>query len=409
MASKKFLSNFASKRFKILCLLAFWIPFFVYGAYLLNFPQTLKQPDGQILHCFASGDEFYNWLHDADGYTIIQHPVTGFYMYAANDAQGNVVPTNLIAGRANPALFGLAKGVKRSAAKIAQEVRIFIQNEIAANLMPAPKTGQINNIVIFIRFQGESEFGDAIATYDGMFNASVAGANSMHNYFHEASYNALSITSSFYPTPPGATVVSYQDGQPRGYYQPYSATNTIGYTGGDNGTQRRDREHTLLKSAVNAVSSQVPPALVVDGDGDGNVDNVCFIVSGGPTGWASLLWPHMWSLYSQTATINSKRVYTYNFQLHDYLGTNNNGVLCHEMFHSLGSPDLYHYTGNGINPVYTWDLMEYNQNPPQHMGAYMKYKYGTWISSIPEITTSGTYLLNPLTSAAGNIYKIIGG
>ena len=40
------------------------------------------------------------------------------------------------------------------------------------------------------------------------------------------------------------------------------------------------------------------------------------------------------------------------------------------------------------------------------MGAYMKWKYGTWIASIPEITTSGTYTLHPLTSATNNCYKI---
>ncbi|MCK5572062.1 MAG: hypothetical protein KAJ12_04850, partial [Bacteroidetes bacterium] len=34
-------------------------------------PQKLIQPDGSVLHCFASGDEFYNWLHDKDGFTIM--------------------------------------------------------------------------------------------------------------------------------------------------------------------------------------------------------------------------------------------------------------------------------------------------------------------------------------------------
>jgi len=44
-----------------------------------------------------------------------------------------------------------------------------------------------------------------------------------------------------------------------------------------------------------------------------------------------------------------------------------------------------------------------------HMGAYMKWKYSnhTWIDSIPLITSSGTYYLNPLASPAGNCYKVI--
>ncbi|MBU2447466.1 MAG: hypothetical protein KJ666_18085 [Bacteroidetes bacterium] len=76
------------------------------------------------------------------------------------------------------------------------------------------------------------------------------------------------------------------------------------------------------------------------------------------------------------------------------------------MFHSLGSPDLYHYSFDGLQPVYKWDIMEWNLNPPQHMGAYMKFRYGSWISSIPVIATSGNYSLNSLTSSSNNCYRI---
>ena len=43
-------------------------------------PAARVQPNGDTLHCYASGDEFYNWLHDAEGYTIVQDPATGFYV-----------------------------------------------------------------------------------------------------------------------------------------------------------------------------------------------------------------------------------------------------------------------------------------------------------------------------------------
>jgi membrane complex biogenesis BtpA family protein len=52
------------------------------AAPLRNVPQTVIQPDGEILHCFASVDEFFNYLHDEDGYIIIQDPKTGYYTYA---------------------------------------------------------------------------------------------------------------------------------------------------------------------------------------------------------------------------------------------------------------------------------------------------------------------------------------
>ena len=46
-------------------------------------------------------------------------------------------------------------------------------------------------------------------------------------------------------------------------------------------------------------------------------------------------------------------------------------------------------------------------NPPQHMGAYMKYKYGGWMTSFPLISTPGTYTLAPLLSATDNCYRIL--
>jgi M6 family metalloprotease-like protein len=139
-----------------------------------------------------------------------------------------------------------------------------------------------------------------------MYNDTGSGANSMVNYFTEVSYSQLTFSSTFYPTP-ATTVISYQDSQPRGYYQPYNATtNPIGYTGGDSGTHRRTREHTLLRDAINHVNGlgQFPGAGTIDGDNDGIVDSVNFVVSGSPGGWSSLLWPHKWNLYTYAVTIS---------------------------------------------------------------------------------------------------------
>jgi M6 family metalloprotease-like protein len=375
------------------------------AAWLENVPQTLRQPDGSLLNCFASGDEYNNWLHDAAGYTIIQNPSTGYYVYAVLD-NGNLEPTSYIAGRVDPAGKGLTLGLNVSPERMLQK-RIAILSKSADPSMPeisaAPKRGSINNLCVFIRFSDENEFTDLQSKYTTMFNAETAGANSLRLFFFDASYNQLGIMTTVYPTGiPGATVVSYQDAHPRAYYQPYNATtNPLGYS--SSGSDERDREHTLLKAAVDFIAPLVSNPANFDADNDGKIDNVCFIVSGSPTGWSSLLWPHRWSLYSQTAYIGTKRVYDYNLQLQQSVNTS---VLCHEMSHTVGFPDLYHYTSDGKNPVGSWDLMAANRNPPQHMGAYMKMKYGTWIASIPSITASGTYTLQPLASSSNNAYKI---
>ena len=73
-----------------------------HAAYLRNVPMTLNQPDGTVLHCFASGDEYFNYLHDSNGYTIMQHPETGYYVYAEK-RDGKLVATNYVASICDPA------------------------------------------------------------------------------------------------------------------------------------------------------------------------------------------------------------------------------------------------------------------------------------------------------------------
>lgn len=400
---KRFLSLLA-----ILCLSASML----YAAILKNVPQTFIQPDGTELSCFATGDDYYHYLHDANGYTIIHNPETGYFVYAAKDGD-KLVPTQYIPGVDNPAEVGLKPYINISA-----EQWLAKRNEFYETMMPknGAKTvdstrnrGVLSNIVIFIRFSGDSELTTPFATVNNMFNDSTPGANSMNNYFKAASYNKLNLKSYFYPAPAngGTTIVSYQDTYSRNYYQPYSSSNTLGYQGS---TERYLREQALLKNAVDAVSSSIPASLNVDMNDDGNVDNVVFVVKGNVDGWSDLLWPHRsWLLY-EYATINGKRVYDYNFQLESAPAYFTPSVLCHEMFHTLSAPDLYHYQPEGewFSSAGSWDLMEQNANPPQHSLAYMKYKYGNWIDSIPTLTQSGTYTLYALGSETNEnvCYKI---
>lgn len=369
----------------------------LWSAFIKDHPHTITQPDGRKIDCFVSGDEYHNWIHDAKGYTIIQSPQSGFYTYALQSGS-NVVASSYIVGDSDPSSLGLTPKVNISEGEYK---RLRATRFTMPAHRDAPTTGTINNIVIYIRFSDQSEFGENISTYDGWFNSNTS---SMKNYFLEVSYNALTVNSSFYPPAANNLVVSWQDSQPRAYYSPYNAsTNPIGYNGD---AQRTSREFTLLQNATNGVAAQIPSGLNVDADNDGYVDNVVYIVRGATDGWSSLLWPHRWAIYDRSVYINSKRVYDFNFQLQNHMAGSNVGVLCHEFFHSLGAPDLYRYVNDDITPVGQWDLMEWNTNPPQHMGAYMKWKYGGWISSIPTISANQAYSLNPATSSTGIAYRI---
>ena len=396
------------KRLFILMMACFCI-ISAHAAYLRNIPMTVNQPDGTILQCFASGDEFFNYLHDSNGYTIIQHPQTGYYVYAEK-RDGKLVATNYIAGVHDPASKGLKPYALISpeewtARRLAWEVpEVHSQHRDYI-----PNHGTLNNISIFIRFSDDEELTNTFSSIDNMFNDVSENAISMRSYFRAASYGSIEIPTTFYPGHDGETIISYQDSYPRNYFQPYNAsTNTNGYQDDD---ERTEREFSLLERAVNYINSNypVPTSLNIDYDNDGMVDNVCFIVKGEVGAWSSLLWPHKWSLYDRTVLINGKRVWTFNFQLSDADYYFNASTMCHEMNHSLSAPDLYHYyNGTNISPVGSWDLMELNATPPQHCGAYMKMKYGHWIDEIPEITQAGTYTLNPISSSTPTnvAYKI---
>jgi len=233
-----------------------------------------------------------------------------------------------------------------------------------------------------------------------MFN--TLDQQSLKDYFDEVSYGNLSIQSTHYPAVDMSSNMSYKDSHPRSYFQPYnSSTNTNGY---QDETQRRTREHQLLVDAVNWINTNSPVSggLNIDADGDNNIDNVCFIIRGNSEGWNELLWAHRWALWTYEVYINGKRVWDYTFQPENQAQAH---ILCHEMFHALGAPDLYHYTPDGISPAGPWDLME---SGFVHMGAYMKWKYANhnWIGDIPVISAPGIYTLNPLTSNNNNAYRI---
>ncbi|MHC1703026.1 MAG: M6 family metalloprotease domain-containing protein [Tenuifilaceae bacterium] len=420
--------NLFARGVKLLTVIVLYIclvPIISLAAPLKNVPQTLKQPDGTILKCFASGDEFYNWLHDENGYTIMKN-TKGYYVYAIEE-NGLLKASDFIAGKDIPATKGLKPNARHSKEYIKKKREqykvnrpgITLDNEKSSvHIQPLKAVATLNNIVVYIKFAGETPTAEPISIWESLFNNTTIP--SLSTYYLEASYNQFTINSTFYPTPSSGNVVWYTDSNNRNYYKEYNATtNPIGYDPDIESSNYTDtkgktyREHNLLKNAINSVASSIPSTLNIDSNNDGYVDCISFIITGYPEGWNDLIWPHRWSLWSITpdVTINSKIVSDYTFQMqykNNTLARASLGVFAHEMFHIVGAPDLYHYDENStISPVGPWDIMENTGNTPQHMMAYMKYMYGNWITSIPEISSTGTYTLSPLSSSSTqNCYRI---
>ncbi len=374
-------------------------------------PQTLIQPDGVTLHVFASGDEFNNRLHDKDEFTIVQDPVTGYYVYAVRTITGiGIGPSPFIVGTSDPVKAGLEPRVTMLP-EIAEHARRTDILSKTGLVITAPTKGTINNLVIFIRFADEYDFDTPISAYDEALNNPRPGVPSLLNYFFEVSYQRLVVTSTFYPKPATFFPRSYKDKHPRAYYRQYNAvTNPIGYVGPNDSLGRKEREQELMRDAVNAVRSEIPSSLAIDGNNDGVVDHIIFIITGAPEGstdgWSDLLWPHKFHMWEGMASINGKGVGPFNVAFE----TPVTGILCHEFFHSLSAPDLYRYkkssTQPTVQPVGAWDIMSVGWTELPHMSAYLKYRYGKWIPEIPEITKSGTYTLSPVGTSKNSCYKI---
>lgn len=384
-----------------------------------NLPLQVKQPDGSIVNCLVSGDEFHNWLHDAEGFTIIQHPSTGYYVYAVHEGD-KVKASDYIVGKYFPSDIGLKPYVNIANELVARRRDVMSKSLLQPaqhtkgllsaqyNQKGTVKSG-LTNLVIFVKFADDSIEGEPFQFYQDIYNNEEQA--SLYHYYKEVTYGQLDVQTHFVPQPSDDNVVWYRDSKPRTYFQPYNeTTNPEGYdpdaTSGDD--SRREREHQLLKRTVEAVADQIPSEIQLDQIGDGHVDCVSFIISGGPDGWNELLWPHRWSLYSYEVKINGLRVWDYTFQLQYTYETNRVrlGTIAHEMFHVVGAPDLYRYENDAISPVGIWDLMASTTNIPQQMTAYMKYAYGGWIDDIPLITESGTYSMSPLQEGENIAFKI---
>lgn len=381
----------------------------LYSAPLRNLATQITQPDNSVYDCFATGDEYYHRMHDAKGYTIVQNPQTGWFVYAEKRGL-ELVPGIHVPGIANPEALGLAPNLMISEDKIRERVERF-RGSSRDQYGRTSTTGTVNNISIFVRFSDQTEYTDAVSTYDSMFNSTTSA--SLKGYFQEESSNQLTVETTFYPPAVGGIVRSYQDPNPRAYYSPYNAaTNPTGYTTVDQGFCRL---HVMLANAVMAVAGTIPPGLNIDHDSDGIVDNISFICQGPTDAWADVLWPHYWNLDYYNVNpipippytvplvyINGSMVDDYNFELSG--APIDVAVVCHEFSHTLGFPDLYHYTWDGIDPCGWWDLMDYCQGTPQHHLAYMKWRYGGWFATMPTITGPGDYTVTAIATSPYSCY-----
>ena len=261
-----------------------------------------------------------------------------------------------------------------------------------------PNNGKFSNIVVFVTFANDEEFPNNYSYYDSIFNSSTGA--SLYDYYKEISYNKLEVASYFLRKD---TIISYKDKYSRNYYLQNSSSNNIGFV---NANEAAERKSVLLKEICSFIQKSISNNVDVDLDNNGIVDNITIILKGTSEPNNTIMWPHQNSVssgnYGFQAYINDKQVRNYIIMLSEAF---NLGTLCHEFFHTLGATDLYR-SDRAVTPLYYWDLMDLEYLRPQHPSAYMKYRYGKWIDTIPNITLYGEYYLNPSTNKDTNCYAI---
>lgn len=259
----------------------------------------------------------------------------------------------------------------------------------------------LTNLVIFIRFADDPEFTQSLEPINQMFNDTTPYNISVYNYYKTTTYGKINYHTVYTNNIQNSTIVSYQDPMPRSYFQPYSDSNPEGYPP-QAMSVTNPRETELLIRVMRYVDSLhlVDTDVNLDGNNDGLIDNISFIIKGNVGNWAELLWPHMDFFgpeFSQF-TINGKIPRAYNFEFANssiYFTAN---TFCHEMGHSLGIPDFYHYFyTNDVMPVGPWDQMAHNGL--QQFSTILKYKFLGIVDEPIEITEDGHYVLNSNTSS----------
>lgn len=378
----------------ILFILTFFLANASFSAYLKNVPIDLIQPDGVIIHCFVTGDEFHRRVHDKENFTIIQDAKSGYYVYAILE-EGLLKPSSYIVGRTDPSSLPIQPGIDIPVKPgIPQKSPTL---KAGSTALPNSTKGNFNNIVISIRFSDQSPTTLTLNDYQSKFNSDTN--LSLKSYFKEVSNSQLNVTSHFFPLPQGQTIPEYQDSHPRAYYLRYNAvTNPIGYKE----DERYDKEIGLIKNAIDFVTKQIIDSQTnFDLNNDGFIDNLIVILQGSGDGFGDILYPMSIGLNNSQIMIGNKQFNQFNKQLSSLLDA---PVISHEFFHALGAPDLYHYSYDGKDPVGAWDLMA--AGPGEHMTTYMKWKYGKWFDKLPEITQPGSYTLLPVSKSPFACYKI---
>lgn len=394
------------------------------------FPVDVQQPSGQSITLYLRGTEKIHWyeyvpeaanltrnsLRNADsrelantpGFTVVRD-AQGRYVYATIDEQGSWAPTDRVVGREQP-----ATQKRRLMPPPEVMARMAVRRLPERGLPPraAAPAGEVRNLVVLMKFADHADRDlPSRQDFDTLFNAvggdpNLAPTGSVQDFYRENSYTKMTLQS---------TVLDWVT----------LPENEAYYANGASGLDVRVRE--AMVDALNILEQED----TVDfsefdnengGTGDGWIDAITFVHSGyaaefgGVAGGADAedrIWSHRWVINTWTDPDSGVRVRDYNINPGIW-GTSgfdigHIGVICHEIGHFFGLPDLYDYSGRGEG-VGSWCLManswgfDGSQLHPPHMSAWSKIFLG-W-NTAETVAADGIYDVPAAALPEAKIYRM---
>jgi len=396
------------------------------------FPVEVEQPDGTPIVLYIRGNEHLNWyeyvpevrvvnrafldapesvtIGKTPGYTVVRDD-DGRYVFAAIGDDGDLAPSEEVVGTDEPPaeLRRRLLPVQRRIEAAAQ-ARMPGMHDAPQRVSPA---GDVQNLVILMRFRDHRQRQlPTAADFNVIFNApggdpALAPTGSIFDVYEENSYGQLKLRSK---------VVGWVD-LPKTEAQ---------YAAGQSGLT------TAIQQAIRDALDAVVSGNLVDfakfdnengGTGDGRIDAITFVHSGYAAEFGGVdssgadykdrIWSHRWSIPTWSANPAGVKVSDYNINPGLWSISGNQpgriGVICHELGHFFGLPDLYDYSQQGEGAG-SWCLManswgfDGSQHHPPHLSAWSKIFLG-WNSSIA-LNSFGTYQVKATALPGAEIYRV---
>ncbi len=352
------------------------------------YAQSITQPDGSMVTIVMHGDENFNYATTSDGYTVTWNP-EGYVVYAQIE-NNEIKPTSIVARDAQSRTAS-DEDFLRSVGKMALPATGSIEAAVASRKAPRHKLStwdisKFHGLVILVQFNDRPFL---YSNTHELFNNMING-NGYTGYYDSIHSKQVDCTGS---------VHDYFNENSNGNFAPYF--DVVGPVEVDY-AQTHPQQATNARSIFTAALKQVDSTIdysKYDTNGDGVVDMVYFIVSGGGShagNNSSYLWPH-------ASTFSGLRLDGVSFGRYacstELYGLENRkqldgiGTICHEFSHVLGLDDHYDvdYATSGYSShPNRWDLMaagSYNgeSRTPAGYNLYERWALG-W--STPQVVAS---------------------